>query len=546
MRALEKRASLAAIGIAVLVFFAMARKADEPLRDYGAGWDEALALTAGEHFARDGFLKHRLAPYLQISPLEATPPAYRVYYVHSQPLSFLTHGLLRRLGMQDIAPFRWLGSAVYALGVVAFFVFLRMAVSAPVALLATWLCAWTPTMYLYGDSLTFHSYVPIFLFAPLALWLHLENCPQAGKWGWPLLWLLLVLQMLYTQHTYAIYSQLFFWSYVIAFRKKWSWRKFSLLLSAPAAATALILARNAWLLGWHDALWDIVGVVVWRMFEWEAGPYSTMKESHFAIGTLLSALAKRMIRDFGVPLAAAGAAAGMARRLSGKFPATPDYACRVRLLALALFVPALLYAAAFQEEIFTHGFHLRNFAPAFCLLAAWWFWKGWKRSAASEKKLARTAAAMLGIIMLACTPVRMLRKEARHTPPFQEERALAETLPRNAVCIYSWINPTLIRYVNRPYAAVASVPDGRTYYTETIPTMERLLNVCEEARRTWGGEHPMYFVLFKGRPETVALRKALSESEHRLLWTYEAVEVYRLDCERLAAEPPPRTEAPRV
>jgi hypothetical protein len=545
MRALEKRASLAAIGMAALVFIAMVRKADEPLRDYGAGWDEALYLTAGEHFARDGFLNHRLTPYLQVSPLEATPPAYRVYYVHSQPLSFLTHGLLRRFGTRDIAPFRWLGSAIYALGVVAFFVFLRMAVSAPVALLATWLCAWTPTMYLYGDSLTFHSYVPIFLFAPLALWLRLENCPEAGKWGWPLLWLLLVLQMLYTQHTYAIYSQLFFWSYVIAFRKKWSWKKFFLLLSAPAAATVLILARNAWLLGWHEAILDIVGVVVWRMFEWEAGPYSTMKESHFTMGALLSSLPERLIRDFGVPLAAAGAAAAVGR-FTGRRRPVLNNARAAHLLALALFVPALLYAAALQEEVFTHGFHLRNFAPAFCLLAAWWFWKGWTRSAASEKKLARTAAAMLGIIMLVYTPVRMLRKEARHTPSFQEERALAEVLPRNAVCLYSWINPTLIRYVDRPYAAVASAPDGRTYYTETIPTMERMLNVCEESRRAWDGERPLYFVLFKGRPETAALREALSESDRRPLWTYEAVEVYSLDCERLAAESPPRTEAPRV
>ena len=86
--AAEKRAALAAIGIAALVFLAMARKADEPLREYGAGWDNAKVLTADEHFARDGFLKHRLAPYLQVSPLEATPPAYHVYYTHSQPLSF--------------------------------------------------------------------------------------------------------------------------------------------------------------------------------------------------------------------------------------------------------------------------------------------------------------------------------------------------------------------------------------------------------------------------------------------------------------------------
>jgi hypothetical protein len=538
MMEVKKRASLVAIGIAVLVFAAMARKADEPLRAYGAGWADAKILTSDEHFARDGFLKHHLAPYLQISPLEATPPAYRVYYVHSQPLSFLAHGLLRRLGMQDIASFRWIGSAVYALGVVAFFVFLRMVVSAPVALIATWLCAWTPTMYLYGDSLTFHSYVPLFLFAPLALWLHLEKYPEAGKWGWPLLWLLLVLQMLYTQHTYAIYSQLFFWSYVIAFHKRWSWTKFFLLLSAPAAATALILARNTWLLGWHDALWDIVGIVVWRMFEGKAGPYSVMRESPFTIGALLSALPRRMIRDFGVPLAAAGAAAAIGR-FTGRHCSALNNARVVHLLALALFIPALLYAAAFQQEIFRHGFHLRNFAPAFCLLTAWWFWKGWTRSAASEKKAAKTAVAMLGIIMLAYTPARMLRKEARHTPHFQEERALAEVLPRNAVCIYSWINPTLIRYVGRPYASVVRTPDGRTYSTATIPTMKRLLGVCEETRRAWGGERPIYFVLIKGRQEEVALREALRESEHRPLWAYEAVEVYRLDCERLAVESPP-------
>jgi hypothetical protein len=531
MMAGKKRASLAAIGIAALVFVAMARKTGEPLRAYGAGWDDAKVLTSDEHFARDGFLKHRLAPYEQISPLEETPEKYRMYYTHSQPLSFLTHGALWRLGIRDIALFRWLGSAVYALGVVAFFVFLRMVVSAPVALIATWLCAWTPTMYLYGDSLTFHSYVPLLLFAPLALWLHLENFPQAGKWGWPLLWLLLVLQMLYTQHTYAIYSQLFFWTYTFAFRKKWSWKIFPLLLSAPAAATVLILARNAWLLGWHDALWDIVGIVVWRMFEGEAGPYSVMKESHFTIGAFLSVLPERMIRDFGVPLAVAGAAAAIGR-FTGRHRPAFNNARAAHLLALALFVPALLYAAAFKEEVVTHGFHIRNFAPAFCLLTAWWFWKGWTQSAASEKKLAKTAAIMLGVIMLAYTPARMLRKEARHTPPFQEERALAEALPRNAVCIYSWINPTLIRYVDRPYAAVASAPDGRTHFTETIPTMERLLNVCEEAGRAWSGKRPMYFVLFKGRPETAALREALSESEHRPLWESEFIEVYHLMCEQ--------------
>jgi hypothetical protein len=86
--------------------------------------------------------------------------------------------------------------------------------------------------------------------------------------------------------------------------------------------------------------------------------------------------------------------------------------------------------------------------------------------------------------------------------------------------------------------AVESTPDWRTYFTETIPTMEHLLHVCEDARRAWGGERPLYFVLSRGRPETAALQEALSESEHRPLWSYEAVEVYRLDCERLAAESP--------
>ena len=160
-------------------------------------------------------------------------------------------------------------------------------------------------------------------------------------------------------------------------------------------------------IGWYDALWDIVGVVVWRMFEGEAGSYSVMKESHFTIGTFLSVLPKRMIRDFGVPLVAAGAAAAIGRFTGRRRPAL-NQARAAHLLALALFIPALLYTAAFQQEVFRHGFHLRNFAPAFCLLTAWWFWKGWTRSAASEKKLVKAAAIMLGIIMLAYTPVRML------------------------------------------------------------------------------------------------------------------------------------------
>ncbi len=77
----------------------------DPLRlNWGDPWSDSNAMTSGRYFARDGFIKNRLTPVLDVGPLSA----YSLHYTHYPPLPDLINGMERvMLGFRDITQFRW-------------------------------------------------------------------------------------------------------------------------------------------------------------------------------------------------------------------------------------------------------------------------------------------------------------------------------------------------------------------------------------------------------------------------------------------------------
>ncbi len=165
------RPTLSLVLVLGLLLVMLARKADEPLREYGAGHtQDAEWLLAGERFQKDGLAETRWVPFKQIGPLEEAPLGKHYPYLHGYMLHFAMGKVLRVLGIHSLAGFRMWAASVYALGLVClFWLVAQAAESRRLALLVTSLVAFSNPLYAHADSVAWYSQMLFFIFAPLAL-----------------------------------------------------------------------------------------------------------------------------------------------------------------------------------------------------------------------------------------------------------------------------------------------------------------------------------------------------------------------------------------
>jgi hypothetical protein len=478
----------------LLMMLAMvARKADEPLREYGAGrFQDPEWLLAGERFEKDGLIKTRAVPLLQIGPLEEAPLGKEYPYLHGYVLHFAVGKVLRVLGIQSLAGFRLWAACVYALGVVCFFWLVAQATGNRwLALLAASLLAFSNPLYAHADSVAWYSQVPFFVFAPLALWMYSVRRPDRRTWAWWGVGILLALQCQFVLITaYALYSQAFFWLFALLVGIPWPKRQLLWLLGGHAAGVGLVLARNAWHFGLKNTLIDITAAVVWRISNVEL-PGLTFAREELVLGmvpdwnllTYLGTIINRLSRTFvgfrgviGLTVFLALLAVALYR--IWKLPALLAGARekkfrRAFLFGLALLLASVPFALIFMQNVVTHHFTGVDYIPGVAVLLAVLVWRlSWTR---------RKLAAALACVFVLASVADCLRKEIQRPGHYGETAKIGSTLPHDAVVGMSSHLPVMAYYVHRPFV-------------RSLETVEQVEEFHQKARVQFPGR-PLYFVL---------------------------------------------------
>jgi hypothetical protein len=456
-----------------LLIVMLARKADEPLREYGAGHtQDAEWLLAGERFEKDGLAKTRWVPFKQIGPLEDAPLGKEYPYLHGYMLHFAMGKTLRGLGINSPAGFRMWAASVYVLGLVClFWLVAQTAGSRWLALLATSLVAFSNPLYAHADSMAWYSQVLFFVFAPLALWMHSVRHPETRLWAWWGVGALFALQSLFIMAAaYPLYSHAFLWLYALLLGIPRPKRRLLWLLGGHAAGISLLLARNAWYLGVKDALRDIGGTILWRIADIHAlGMESVSEESPASLAVpswdfsiYLWIVLKRLSRTFvgfrgmlGL-VVFLGLVAVAAYRIMKAAPARPgrreEKFRRTFLLGLALLLAAAPFALIFQQNVVTHHFTGVDYIPGVAVLLAAFVWRlSWTR---------RKLAIALACVFVLASVADCRRKEIQHPGHFGAARQIHERLPEGAVVGISSGTIALSYYIHRPFVRHLQTPDA--------------------------------------------------------------------------------------
>jgi hypothetical protein len=218
----------------------------------------AHAITAGKHFAEDGFITCKFLPVWQPGKL------YDEYYTHYPPLSDLLNGVIRKLGFDSLFSFRFPHIIFATMALLFWFLFVKNLYNSKAAFLCVLLLAILPENYIGAYSPQAFSLDQFFRFAALYLVYLLFNVEEINKKRISfLLWLVMFFQSINSLE-YIIYLQLYIWLHAVFFKvpnkKKLIW-----FFSAPGLGIFLHLLQNIWALGVSGLVWDIVKTFNFRV-----------------------------------------------------------------------------------------------------------------------------------------------------------------------------------------------------------------------------------------------------------------------------------------
>jgi hypothetical protein len=485
-----------------LLTFMLVSKAGEPLRGYGHGyWADARVLMTAERFASEGFLPSRLAPHLQIGPLDEAPMGQSYPYLHSQPLTYLSAGFFHKAGIRTLWGLRIAAILFHAAGMACFFwLLLRITQDASTALLAASLASFALPLYIFADSLAQNSYVLLFTFGPLLLWHVSVECPRrrASLWFW--VNVLFLLQGLYVFVEYWLYAHAFLWLYAFVFGIPWRRRHLLWLAPGHVLALGLTLARNAWYLGLDNAVTDLTQVVLWRIGGFSYQGYGAgSAEGAFSWAAYIEKFLYRFPDTFAVfrwlPHSEKAFLLFMAASLGWLWwtrrrcaeNSSKDPLSRSWRLGLVLFGSALPYFLMLPQHAMVHYFPIGDFAPGVSVLTAAVILGPWNRRNRASSPAARRSFAMLSFaaafFSLALNVDFCRRFET--DPEFKGRYADAQTvdrfLPSSALVGHSTFLPTLLYYTNRPFVQNLLTPEAVEHFRAEVSRQHP--------------DRPLYFVM---------------------------------------------------
>jgi hypothetical protein len=233
-----------------MFLFIAALRLSFPDLDHGDEWAEANVLTAGENFARLGFINCRFLP-----AFEPNLDKPKDLYTHYPPLPEIINGFLRSAFKADsLIFFRGVSLFFAFLTIIFWYLFITKASGSYFAGFLAALFYMSNPMFLFGvDSLHQSSYSGFLQALILFIFVLILGTPEKKKQR---LLLLLLWGLLFIQTWIGldcvIYLYLFFIFYNFFFKKsgeRLSIPAFVFLFAAPAAGFLLHILQNIWYFG---------------------------------------------------------------------------------------------------------------------------------------------------------------------------------------------------------------------------------------------------------------------------------------------------------
>jgi len=352
------------------ILFYAERANVEPLwKSWGDTFSDSNVLLAGQHFVERGFFKLYFLP----TDLSVIKGAYTGW----PPLADITNGILRKIGINDIAGFRYFIILIDVLFILYLYRLLVLLFENKwAALFGTMLVSITPYMYLFSDSLHCHMYEEFFRTALLFYFISYIRTARAYFF---ILTIIFTFAETYTTWVHIPFMILLFILYPLLFKEeKYPSVVYKNILSFPAAVLAalgLYFVQVALALGGiKPALFNFFERLTVRTADLVTGDYfkgygsgSFLKGVTFS--KYLGMQLERFSGTFVIKNPLAPLASAIAAYLLLFFQKNYKY---FKIIIFFLLIN-LVWLAIFIQHSFIHGFTIRSLGIWLAMLFAFSF-----------------------------------------------------------------------------------------------------------------------------------------------------------------------------
>jgi len=244
----------------------------------GWGFGSAQTLMSSQYWAKDGFAKNyflfipssysKLIHYLDEPEFRNRPidtfngelaRDRRLYYTHYPPLYLVPYALLAKIGIESRAIFRTSSLLISLLALFFFYTFIKSISNKTIAIIASVYYGYSVTFLNYADSISIQPWTILFTFLILYLsvlaWRSFDNPKKYQRYNLLIWSSYFALSLSSYDATFFVFAFLILFDIAVA--KKFFWKKWLFLSSAPVLGFTLQIIQNVWYLGWYDTWRDI-------------------------------------------------------------------------------------------------------------------------------------------------------------------------------------------------------------------------------------------------------------------------------------------------
>jgi hypothetical protein len=281
-------------------------RAGRPIEQGGDAFSDARAALAGKNFVDLGFLPLHFLPVEIARPTRPIPVKEEIY-THYPPGSELLNGLYRRLGIDDLRDWRLIAAAASLLGLVFWFLGLRVLFDDTVALLGLATYALNFTFIWLGDSV--HHYAYSDCLRSLVFWLAARVARPGHRPRETVALAITLFAQSLLAFDYILYSQILVFGLGASGWRGEARRRLVLLAAMPVVGVGLHLLQNVWTLGLSGTVADFGEAFTVRALSQGSGQYM-----HASFATTLDSLIhdSRDLMGFGIGTILVCAAIGVA------------------------------------------------------------------------------------------------------------------------------------------------------------------------------------------------------------------------------------------
>lgn len=328
----------------------------------GWGFASAQVIMSNEYWIRDGFIKNyflqqiypysKLTKYLDypefrnrpIDTMNGSLTRGRIYYTHYPPLYLVPYFILQKMGVAQRALLRIFALFISLLALYFFYRFMRSVSDKKIATIASIYYGFSITFLNYADSVQTPPWSALSMFLIMTLSVvarrNFENRQKYRQYNLIIWGTYFISSLLSYDATFYIFGYLVLFDVFIL--KKFLWRKWLFLASAPILGFALQIIQNVWYLGWHEMISDLSRVYAERTFRGVKNFIVGLIAPFYSMASLKTVfIFKKTI----VTLASLMAIFGIIWKFRQKIKLDSDYFKIVLILAMAAVIQPLFINA---------------------------------------------------------------------------------------------------------------------------------------------------------------------------------------------------------